>query len=105
VEETVENRRVSANLEELQEKNWREIEPGDLVWYVPNPDEEGMVKLDDVIVGVVAKSSPIRPPREGCLEVQMIGQSCLLTSYPKSNLFLALSEDEVAEDKRARGLI
>lgn len=43
-----------------QEKNWREFEPGDAVWYVPDPDENGMVDPDEIKLFFLVKD-----PSEG----------------------------------------
>lgn len=84
-------------------KNWRPIEPGDIVWYVPDCDEQGYVKADDVHIGVVVREYP--PKRPGHLLVAFWNEDAPAapTHIPLKNLELSQSEKERAFDYVSRG--
>lgn len=80
---------------EHETRDWREIEPGDFLWYVPDPDENGTVDPDEVELFVAAK------PQNGEMA---IADSALVfrkwspaTAAQKKNLYLAESKPSITE--------
>jgi hypothetical protein len=81
--------RIPFNHEEQRSiRNWREIEAGDMVWFVPDPDENGTVDPDEIKLVLVPKQIGSLSP--GCLPV--VKQWSSVEEVSQRNLYISDSK-------------
>lgn len=83
--------RILFNPEEVrEEKNWRDFQPGDFLWLVPDPDENGTVDPDEIKLVVMVEQIGNVPPDY----IDVIREWSPVGSARKTNLYLSVPKPE-----------
>jgi hypothetical protein len=72
-------------------KNWREPKPGDVCWYVPDPDEAGTIDPDQMFL-VLLSNQPTEKPYQ--YWVSFLNKAESLRLINGDNLLLSVNADE-----------